>query len=1822
MALAMTLSMVPQALAASGSDGSAGQVTIDAPGPELTVVGTGSALDPFAGLSDSDFAFTIDRDFDQNIWIPLRNDTRSEIRYYMTVDNADAYPDLSMNFVAYRTDGTDPKGFQGGYEGNPGSIGYGTSANPAVGGALLKVFAQEAGGETYSIQVTFHNMEDGTETPKTIQVTVRGKGMTLAESLGTPGEDGSVEVTLTNNGAAAINSLNVDLDETLAQCACFPTLIQNYQLNAGANVKFKVVPTAKLAAGQSVTGKLLVMGNGVTKEVVITLTKPAAPKTTTGAELAKDLNKLGHLTASDTVTAAANASDGSTEVNFSMASSKSSVGNIPVKVKISTEQITSGGTQPTLPSDDLAVDILDDGSKFWVDEPTVDKTNRKITIKLHQLIQLASTAELSGELDGEEDVSLLEDSVTAILKKFDLEIDFSQAGINDDFIDEYNKAIENDPDMKNINNANLPPKTKARMLAYRQMEILLELIEEKGTADQKKAVLDEFNEGLPEPAKKKTLDDYRKDYEKALNVYMENAKLEREKTVHPYVPEDDPNKKDYGDDDKKDWAQMDINENGSQCTNRGKITSSFHSTDTFGPVGQAALMDAGNTAKSKGIRVFYTGRINSEDNYINFEPITYKLSLKTSQGTQNIGTSVNTGLSELNIIELDPEKIPMGETIEFTRDYDINPGTHFVTTDNRYTIVYPENAEVPDDATGVHLAVPDYDVYKKNIFLLDENGAYVKEGIVGQNKLHVSISNRGAKGGYYQLEITSNKGGTLVDDKTDSDGKIYRYLPAFATQVLELPVTMSATEEEITVTVIDCSQRTKETEPDNNTAAYAISARNREVPVITSVYPADKDTTPTVNPRLTAYLTNDRDVTGATFTLTKPDGTKVKKQTIKGNNNFSINPGELAPGTTYTMTVEVTYKTGGMFDSSTGTVTSTTTFTTPTNTTWAAITLPTGSNIQTEDPEWALYTRNVSGGYYLFASGNGVYDVVKQGDGSYALTQWGTGANLDGKLLTFYDPMGRALYAGTVGTQGTAIDMTARRSLVLEDAEFDSEIISVSEVGSRQRTIAVEADKKTVYLPDIPVNISCYLNIDGVRTWFSKELVSGDYDANGQYKFSVSGTDSTVEKFSFTVPETEQIRYNVFYMYETASGSIVPRQLSSGLKDSTLTALRDKGDATGDNPFLCVTKNTGGDLVPAMYVIPIGNYSAGMSLAKLNTHKLTLSAKDPSRLAVQFVQVSGSWGSYPRLYAYGESLICTPGQYTVQVGYTYDGNFYSLTRDVDLTNSDQTIDLSRNIADLAQMNISWDKALGSQVELEIEDSNGKTYSCSLNEDGKIRLPAGTYEGTATCYNDRMSLQFELENLKLSNTAPLSLHLGAALTGTLKLKSPAEGTPLNANSWVTMSVSGVTDSNGNKVSWCSNFTGFVTFTPKDGGEPVVRQIGTLNNLTDSSEYSIRLPGKAGDYTTSFSIERPVAGDYTIVASAGAGGSITPHGNVPVDRGDSVTFTITPNEGYAVSSVLVDGADQGARSSYTFENVHENHTISASFRKVGSSGGSISGGSGGTAAVNDRWSIQAASTAHGKVAISPSNATKGATVKLTAIPDAGYELDSLTALNASGKEITLVKVDGTTYTFTMPAGAVTVRATFVPKGTSGQSNPFTDVSANDWFYDDVMAVHKDGLFAGTSATEFSPKGIMSRAMFVTVLSRFETMKNGTDIKGNSTFTDVPAGQWYTNGIAWAADLNVTAGYGNGLFGRDDSVTREQACTFLMRYLAAIGFDLSAYSEQVTFTDADRISSWAKESVGIAQQLGLIHGRGNGQFDPQASMTRSECAAVFHRLKDVVK
>ena len=265
---------------------------------------------------------------------------------------------------------------------------------------------------------------------------------------------------------------------------------------------------------------------------------------------------------------------------------------------------------------------------------------------------------------------------------------------------------------------------------------------------------------------------------------------------------------------------------------------------------------------------------------------------------------------------------------------------------------------------------------------------------------------------------------------------------------------------------------------------------------------------------------------------------------------------------------------------------------------------------------------------------------------------------------------------------------------------------------------------------------------------------------------------------------------------------------------------------------------------------------------------------------------------------------------------------------------------------------------------------------------------------------------------------------------------------------------------------------------------------------------------------------------------------------------------------------------------------------------------SGSSGGSASTTYTLTFET----NGGNAISKVTKNKGTTIDLAqyAPTKSGATFEGWYADKGLTQKITSVKLDANT----------TVYAKWTETPVS--SLPFGDVKSADWFYNDVKYVYDKGMMAGTAADVFAPNATTTRAMIVTILYRLE---GSPAVTGTSAFVDVPAGQWYTDAVNWAAANQIVKGTSATTFAPNDSITREQMAAILYRYAQYKGYDVTKKADLSGYSDNGQVSAYAKDALAWANAAKLINGVTNTTLAPQGNATRAQVSAILHRFCDGV-
>ena len=273
----------------------------------------------------------------------------------------------------------------------------------------------------------------------------------------------------------------------------------------------------------------------------------------------------------------------------------------------------------------------------------------------------------------------------------------------------------------------------------------------------------------------------------------------------------------------------------------------------------------------------------------------------------------------------------------------------------------------------------------------------------------------------------------------------------------------------------------------------------------------------------------------------------------------------------------------------------------------------------------------------------------------------------------------------------------------------------------------------------------------------------------------------------------------------------------------------------------------------------------------------------------------------------------------------------------------------------------------------------------------------------------------------------------------------------------------------------------------------------------------------------------------------------------------------------------------------------------------------------------YQVEVEDTANGEVKSSHNRASQGTTVTLTVTPNEGYELASLTITKSSGEEVKFTDKGNGKFSFTMPGSKVTVEAVFkviVPnysdcdRGLNCPLWDFTDLNVNAWYHDGVHFCIDEGLMEGYGNGLFGPNDTLSRAQLCQIIYN---MEGQPATSGSSVFTDVADGAWYADAVTWAAENGIVGGYGNGKYGPDDPITREQLAAILWRYAKYKGYDVSVGEDTniLSYTDVADLSEYAIPAMQWACGAGVIEGVTDSTLVPQGDATRAQAAVMLMRF-----
>ena len=380
---------------------------------------------------------------------------------------------------------------------------------------------------------------------------------------------------------------------------------------------------------------------------------------------------------------------------------------------------------------------------------------------------------------------------------------------------------------------------------------------------------------------------------------------------------------------------------------------------------------------------------------------------------------------------------------------------------------------------------------------------------------------------------------------------------------------------------------------------------------------------------------------------------------------------------------------------------------------------------------------------------------------------------------------------------------------------------------------------------------------------------------------------------------------------------------------------------------------------------------------------------------------------------------------------------------------------------------------------------------------------------------------------------------------------------------------------------TEYTGYVRIP----GTDTQKASAVTSSTQTAPKLTVAAPVFKPDGTTSF------RGTQTVeISCATPGASIyyTTDGTTPTSSGTAYSGAISLTSTTTIKAIAVKA------------DMNDSAVAAATFTRRSSSGG---GGGGGFSAPS--YSVSVDDVKHGTVTVSPQSASKGDSVTITAAPDKGYELRGIKVIDQNGREVKLTDKGSGKYTFTMPAGKVTIKADFIAQTVD---SVFADVSADAYYYEAVKWAADKRITGGIGDSLFAPNQSCTRAQIVTFLWR---AAGSPEPSALSNFADVPSDKYYAKAVAWAVENGITNGTTDTTFGPDEICTRAHGVTFLSRAAKA-----NTASGNSNFADVDANAYYAS-AVKWAVDNGITKGISSSMFGPDATCTRAQIVTFLYRM-----
>ena len=955
---------------------------------------------------------------------------------------------------------------------------------------------------------------------------------------------------------------------------------------------------------------------------------------------------------------------------------------------------------------------------------------------------------------------------------------------------------------------------------------------------------------------------------------------------------------------------------GHQCTNAGKVTSEFYLPD-YTVDGQDGWSDYDRTPD-----IYETGRMydgtDGNNYYVDDTRVGYDYYI--NGGKDPVTRSENDGLTQITVVDLSKGKdqLKPGKNV-IVRDYDTNPGTHFVTADSEITLIYPMDTQVsfvgkPEGMEQVR-RLPDFAVYRENI-------SVAQDPVVGEeNTVTLYVYNRGSLGGWTDV-IVSCEGKELFYQKD-------LYMDAFSEKKLTFAWTPEkGGDHTINVQLVNKALCTKERKEDNNRAARTFTTRTRQIPKIGEISPktAYPDAGGVIY--LSAVVTDISDLLEEGTTVYVDGIRQMNVSIVKtedGNAQISVPVSGLELGE-HEVTMQVGFATGPK-PKDLGTIQKQSSF----------------QIVNHSTISFALDDSFVRPAFYAVSKETGQEYSLSAAAGEQGQYQLTKDHHVEGKEALYYllvKSDAGILFTELTELEGKTLSLQEGKNLTIKTEED----VTISRIGF---SYCIKGDHSTY-------RSKSFYNTDTIK-------VAGIEDIQLTVEYKMAGSLSGTAKIGlqYGLSAETVIHLSDFYQaysiqLEGTSSSYYQTQLyADGKRVSTDASGFDQESRTYTGLItdirqltaLAMAKKTEAYLFnysgSELYHVDLTDYKNPVKTGPQDNHTVSFVSAN-EEIPLEDVEVT-FYLNNDYFYLRGEKLSLPDGEYELGVRYSMQGNTSFDQKKIQVKGEDLQIVLSDRFAGKTKMTVNWPenyRASSAYASFYYMDSKNN-YSEKIQSGEPFELPAGTGRlNLSMSYSEEEQYQTETFRfysdtlMELEKDKESTVTIGRAFAGKLKLADSQEG--MIPGSSLGIIAQDLKDENNMVLAefhLLKEMQGEIIFTNTADPARKYRTAFVTSQLSDG-HLRVALPEQmeAGNYRYEIHMTTGELGDenvyYGIRTILEGCGSVTPR-SPQVQNGKDVYLTFTPAEGYLLENVIVDGEVCGAVSGYRFEKVVQDHVVKAIF-----------------------------------------------------------------------------------------------------------------------------------------------------------------------------------------------------------------------------------------------------------------------------------------------------